>query len=30
LNKSVDFYTPVVAQEYISIVTGIINDLGLK
>ena len=30
LNKSVDFYTPVVAQEYISIVQGIINDLRLK
>lgn len=29
LNKSVSFYTPVVAQEYISIVTGLINDLRL-
>lgn len=30
LNKGVDFYTPIVAKEYISIVEGIINDLGLK
>ena len=29
LNKAVEFYTPVVAQEYISIVTGIIKDLEL-
>lgn len=29
LNKSVDFYTPVVAKEYISIVTGLIRDLRL-
>lgn len=30
LNKGVEFYTPVVAQEYISIVQGIINDLRLN
>lgn len=30
LNPAVEFYTPIVAQEYISIVQGIINDLGLK
>ena len=30
LNPAVEYYTPVVAQEYISIVQGIINDLGLK
>lgn len=30
LNKGVEFYTPVVAKEYISIVTGIIKDLRLN
>jgi hypothetical protein len=30
LNPAVEYYTPIVAQEYISIVQGIINDLGLK
>jgi hypothetical protein len=29
LNKSVDYYTPIVAREYISIVEGIINKLDL-
>jgi hypothetical protein len=29
LNDAVDFYTPIVAKEYISIVTGIIKDLRL-
>jgi hypothetical protein len=29
LNKSVDYYTPIVAKEYIEIVQGIINDLRL-
>jgi len=30
LNDAVDFYTPIVAKEYISIVTGIIKDLRLN
>ncbi len=30
INKGVDFYTPVVAREYIDIVQGIINDLRLN
>jgi hypothetical protein len=30
INKGVDFYTPVVAREYIEIVQGIINDLRLN
>jgi len=30
LNPAVEFYTPVVAQEYISIVQAIINDLELN
>ena len=30
LNPAVEFYTPIVAKEYISIVTGIINDLELN
>lgn len=30
LNNAVDFYTPVVAREYIEIVQGIINDLRLN
>jgi len=29
LNPAVDYYTPIVAQEYISIVSGLINDLRL-
>lgn len=30
INDAVDFYTPIVAKEYISIVQGIINDLRLN
>ena len=30
LNKSVEFYTPILAKEYISIITGIIKDLELN
>jgi len=29
LNKAVDYYTPIVASEYIAIVTGLINKLDL-
>jgi hypothetical protein len=30
INDAVDFYTPIVAKEYIAVVQGIINDLRLK
>lgn len=30
INDAVDYYTPIVAKEYIAVVKGIINDLRLK
>lgn len=30
IRPAVDGYTPIIAKEYISIVQGVINDLGLK